>query len=113
MSGHEGCAVCRARDAGRLTWFQQLMSPRRLHIEAEAALGLNLARRVLHSKSGFPFRSLSGMQETLRETLFRPLKRSNRTRCIAQQVLHTHDCPLRRERQWPTIVTPTDPGRGA
>jgi hypothetical protein len=34
-------------------------------------------------------------------------------RCLARQLINTHDCPLRRERQWPTIVTPVDPGPAA
>lgn len=105
----QGCVLCRLRDVGQLTWAEQLRSPRRLHLEAEAALGVMLARRVLHSK---PTRLVDGTLN-LGWSLLNRRRPHDRTRCLARQVLHTHDCPMRQQRQWPAIITPDDPGPAA
>ena len=110
MTGCHGCVLCRLRERGGLTWAEQLRSPKRLHIEAEAALGLMLARRVVERKPGFPFLGPVRVKGNLL-SLLHPWPH-DRTRCLARQLILTHDCPMRREQQWPTIIPPEPGARG-
>jgi hypothetical protein len=111
VTGCQGCTVCRLRESGQLGAAEQLRSaPNWLHVEVEAELGRRIALLVLDRTTLNP---LPLLLDACRSLLQRGRFGHDLARCFSRQLLNTEQCPLRHAQQWPTIITPADPGPAA